>query len=103
MVGNEIGYERDAQPDQKNRRALGFDKQLFTPSVNAQVCPQASQASYGHTGFTGTMLWVDPAYDLVFVFLSNRVHPSSTPNRLAQMNVRTDLQSIVYETIKKEK
>ena len=89
--------------DQKNRRALGFDKQLFTPSVNAQVCPQASQASYGHTGFTGTMLWVDPAYDLVFVFLSNRVHPSSTPNRLAQMNVRTDLQSIVYETIKKEK
>ncbi len=88
--------------DRKNRRALGFDKQLFTPSPNAQVCPQATQSSYGHTGFTGTMLWVDPDRDLVFVFLSNRVHPSSTPNRLAQMNVRTDLQSIVYEAIGKQ-
>ena len=48
------------------------------------------------------MLWVDPDRDLVFVFLSNRVHPSSTPNRLAQMNVRTDLQSIVYEAINKQ-
>ena len=88
--------------DRKNRRALGFDKQLFTPSASAQVCPQATQSSYGHTGFTGTMLWVDPDRDLVFVFLSNRVHPSSTPNRLAQMNVRTDLQSIVYEAINKQ-
>ncbi len=89
--------------DQQNRRALGFDKQLFTPSAAGQVCPEASQASYGHTGFTGTMLWVDPQAELVYVFLSNRVHPSSSPNRLAQMNVRTDIQSIVYELIKKSK
>ena len=86
---------------QGNRRALGFDKQLFTPSANAQVCPEASQASYGHTGFTGTMVWVDPEYDLVYVFLSNRVHPSATPNRLAQMNVRTDIQSLLYNDIRK--
>ena len=86
---------------QGNRRALGFDKQLFTPSPNAQVCPEASQASYGHTGFTGTMLWVDPDYDLIYVFLSNRVHPSATPNRLAQLNVRTDIQSLIYNDIRK--
>ena len=86
---------------QGNRRALGFDKQLFSPSNSAQVCPQASQLSYGHTGFTGTMLWVDPEYNLVYVFLSNRVHPSANPNRLAQMNIRTDIQSFIYDDLKK--
>ena len=86
---------------QGNRRALGFDKQLFNPSKNGQTCCEASQASYGHTGFTGTMLWVDPEYDFVYVFLSNRVHPSATPNKLAQMNVRTDIQSVIYNILKK--
>ncbi len=85
-----------------NRRALGFDKQLFNPSKSGQVCPEASQASYGHTGFTGTMVWVDPEYDLVYVFLSNRVHPSSATNKLAQMNIRTDIQSVIYNLIKKQ-
>ncbi len=83
-----------------NRRALGFDKQLFNPSKNGQVCPEASQASYGHTGFTGTMLWVDPDYELVYVFLSNRVHPSSATNKLAQMNIRTEIQSAIYSHLK---
>lgn len=94
-------FTRRHYEKQGNRRALGFDKQLFNPSANAQVCPEASQASYGHTGFTGTMVWVDPEYDLIYVFLSNRVHPSATPNRLAQLNVRTDIQSILYNDILK--
>lgn len=85
-----------------NRRALGFDKQLFNPSGKGQVCPQASQSSFGHTGFTGTMVWVDPDYDLVYVFLSNRVHPSATPNLLAQMNVRTEIQSVIYNLLFKK-
>ena len=84
---------------QGNRRALGFDKQLFTPSKNGQACPEASQSSYGHTGFTGTMLWVDPEYNLVYVFLSNRVHPSSADNKLAKMNIRTEIQSLIYKFI----
>ena len=86
---------------QGNRRALGFDKQLFAPSPNGQVCPEASQASYGHTGFTGTIVWVDPEYDLVYVFLSNRVHPSASTNKLAQINTRTEIQSIIYNDIRK--
>lgn len=84
---------------QGNRRALGFDKQLFNPSKTGQVCAEASQNSYGHTGFTGTMLWVDPDFDLIYVFLSNRVHPSASPNKLAQMNIRTDIQSCIYKDI----
>ena len=74
---------------------------LFAPSPNGQVCPEATQASYGHTGFTGTMVWVDPEYDLVYVFLSNRVHPSASTNKLAQMNTRTEIQSIIYNDIRK--
>ena len=86
---------------QGNRRALGFDKQLFNPSKSGQTCPEASQNSYGHTGFTGTMLWVDPDYDLVYVFLSNRTYPSAAENKLARMNVRTDIQSVIYSLISK--
>ncbi len=85
-----------------NRRALGFDKQLFKPSGNAQTSQFASQNSYGHTGFTGTMVWVDPVDDLVYVFLSNRVHPSAKTNLLAQMNVRTNIQSVIYKILKNE-
>ena len=87
---------------QGNRRALGFDKQLAVPNRNAQTAYEASQASYGHTGFTGTMLWVDPECDLVYLFLSNRVHPTATPNKLAQLNVRTDVQSVIYNILKNE-
>ena len=93
-------FTRRHYEKQNNRRALGFDKPLFNPSKNGQCAMEATQDSYGHTGFTGTMLWVDPAYDLIYVFLSNRVHPSASPNRLAQMNVRTDIQSIIYSLIK---
>ena len=83
-----------------NRRALGFDKQLFNPSPNAQTSQFASQNSFGHTGFTGTMVWADPDYNLVFVFLSNRVHPSAAVNLLAKMNTRTDIQTAVYNMLK---
>lgn len=87
--------------NQGNRRALGFDKQLFTPSANAQTSQLASQNSFGHTGFTGTMVWADPDQKLVFVFLSNRVNPSAETNLLAQMNVRTDIQTAIYNLLTK--
>jgi CubicO group peptidase (beta-lactamase class C family) len=82
-----------------NRRALGFDKQLFKPADNAQTSKLASQNSFGHTGFTGTMVWADPDSGLVYVFLSNRVHPSSAVNLLARMNTRTDIQTAVYNLL----
>lgn len=85
---------------QGNRRALGFDKPLIGGGNGGPTCPEASQNSYGHTGFTGTMLWVDPDHELVYVFLSNRVHPTATPNKLAQMNIRTDIHSVIYDIIK---
>lgn len=53
-------------------RALGWDTMLPTSSCGSRLSPQA----IGHTGFTGTSLWIDPARDLYVAFLSNRVHPT---------------------------
>ena len=85
--------------DRGNRRALGFDKPMFSPTKSGQTAVEVSQSSFGHTGFTGTMFWIDPEYNLVYIFLSNRVHPSATPNKLAKMNIRTDIQSLIYKSI----
>jgi len=85
---------------QGNRRALGFDKPLFTPVVSGNTAVSVSQSSFGHTGFTGTMIWVDPEYDLIYIFLSNRVYPDTRPNLLAGLNIRTDIQELLYQAMK---
>jgi beta-glucosidase-like glycosyl hydrolase/CubicO group peptidase (beta-lactamase class C family) len=84
-----------------NRRALGFDKPQFDLSQPSPVSRYCSLSSYGHTGFTGTMAWVDPEYQLVFVFLSNRTFPYSNHNKLAELNVRTAIQDVIYKLILK--
>lgn len=84
-----------------NRRALGYDKP-FIHSKSTHIAPEASQSSYGHTGYTGTMVWIDPDYQLVYIFLSNRVYPDATTNKLAQLNIRTDIQSLIYQSINKK-
>lgn len=84
--------------DKGNRRALGFDKP-FIKGRSTHVAPQASQSSFGHTGFTGIMVWVDPQYNLVYIFLSNRVYPSASPNKLSSLNIRTDIQELIYKSI----
>jgi len=53
-------------------RALGWDTMLPSSSCGTRLSPRA----IGHTGFTGTSLWIDPDQDLYVVLLSNRVHPS---------------------------
>lgn len=59
-------------------RALGWDTPPG-PGSTAALSP----ASFGHTGFTGTSIWIDPTRDLVIVLLSNRVHPSRENNRMS--------------------
>lgn len=58
-------------------RALGWD----TPSDQSSAGTRMSPQSFGHTGFTGTSIWIDPTRDLVVVLLSNRVHPSRSNTR----------------------
>ncbi len=79
-----------------NRRGLGWDKKS---EIVGNVSINASDESFGHTGFTGTMVWVDPQYDLVFVFLSNRIHPNANNRKLNELDIRTKIQDIVYEAI----
>lgn len=79
-----------------NRRALGWDKKDDTVGNTSKF---SSDSSFGHTGFTGTMVWVDPSYDLIFVFLSNRIYPNSNNYKLIQKNIRTRIQDVVYEAI----
>lgn len=80
------------------RRGLGFDKPCMTGQCGS-ACAEASQSSFGHTGFTGTMVWVDPATRITFVFLSNRVYPQVSPNKLAQLNIRTQVMSELYRDL----
>ena len=82
-----------------NRRGLGFDKPEPDTAKDSPVSKLASLSSYGHTGFTGIMVWVDPAYDLVYVFLSNRVYPDAGNNKMIELNVRTQIQDVVYRLL----
>jgi len=89
-------------PDNNNRRAIGFDKpNLEYAGPNNNTAKDASTASFGHTGFTGTMVWMDPKQDLLFVFLSNRVLPTRDNTRLYSLNTRTQIQQVLYDAIKK--
>jgi len=78
-----------------NRRALGWDK---PDSVVENASKYASNKAFGHSGFTGTIVWADPEYDLVYVFLSNRVYPDAQNNKLIQNNIRTRIHDIMYES-----
>lgn len=81
------------------RRGLGFDKPETDKSVNGPTCVSASPLTFGHTGFTGCCVWVDPQYNLIFIFLSNRTYPSQKNKKLSDLNIRTDMQEIIYKSI----
>ncbi len=81
-----------------NRRGLGFDKPAENPK-DGNASQQASEQSFGHTGFTGTFAWADPKHKLIVVFLSNRIHPSADNNKLSEMEIRTKIHKFAYEAI----
>jgi len=82
-----------------NRRAAGFDRPTASGGGTCDIL--ASQASFGHSGFTGTLAWADPKNKVIFIFLSNRVHPNQDNWKLRDLNIRTDLQHVVYEALAK--
>jgi CubicO group peptidase (beta-lactamase class C family) len=92
-------FTRCQYPENGNRRALGFDRPLPEPVEDGNTAKSVSQSSFGHSGFTGTYVWADPAYHLVYVFLSNRVYPTRENRKLYQFNTRTNIQEVVYEAI----
>lgn len=84
----------------KNRRGIGFDKPEPDKTKSSPTSPLASLKTFGHQGFTGTCFWVDPEHELIYIFLSNRVHPDAENEKLGKLNVRTNIQQLIYEAIK---
>ncbi len=84
----------------ENRRGIIFDKPVRDGGPGPTF-DGVSFDSFGHSGFTGTLTWADPTEDLVYVFLSNRVYPSSENKKLIRNNVRSNIQKMIYEAIEK--
>jgi beta-N-acetylhexosaminidase len=90
------GYHSDI-----SRRGLGFDK---PEKDNAELkdpypCISVSPQTFGHTGFTGTCVWVDPKYNLIYIFLSNRVNPTSENAKISTLSVRGGIMETIYKAM----
>ena len=79
----------------RSQRALGWDK-LPSDGESNFVSNKVSLSSYGHSGYTGTLVWIDPEKELVFVFLSNRVNPSAANNKINTLKIRRKVMDLVY-------
>jgi CubicO group peptidase (beta-lactamase class C family) len=98
-------FTRTQFPENNNRRGLGFDKPLIDndllPASRAYPTTGASPSSFGHSGFTGTFVWMDPEYDILYIFLSNRVHPTRDNNLISRLNIRTSVLQVFYDELGK--
>ncbi|MCX6246933.1 MAG: serine hydrolase [Bacteroidetes bacterium] len=92
-------FTRTQFPANGNRRALGFDKPALNINSEGPCCKSASPGSFGHSGFTGTYLWADPTNRLTYVFLSNRVCPDASNEKLVEMNIRTRIHQAMYDIL----
>ncbi|TPE43772.1 glycosyl hydrolase [Pontibacter mangrovi] len=80
-----------------NRRGLGWDKPAL--DGNGPTSAMASPSTFGHTGFTGTAAWADPENKLIYIFLSNRVYPDASNNKLVKYNIRTRIHDVIYRAM----
>jgi len=80
------------------RRGIGFDKPQLLEEEKA-TCACVSDASFGHSGFTGTYTWADPETGLLYVFLSNRVFPTMENQALVTHDIRTHIQQLIQEAL----
>ncbi|MFQ5446520.1 MAG: serine hydrolase domain-containing protein [Saprospiraceae bacterium] len=84
-----------------NRRGLGFDKPpIEYVAGESYVARSASPASFGHSGYTGTFVWADPAQNLLVIFFSNRVYPGRSSRGLYELNIRPRLHQAIYDAIR---
>lgn len=91
--------EFTAKQSNVSRRGLGFDR--WDPEVSKHYPSDlASNETFGHTGYTGTCIWVDPKSQLIYIFLSNRVYPKDSM-LLNSRRIRARVQDVFYEALKK--
>lgn len=94
-------FTKNNYSDSNVNRALGFDKQKPISQLRDNSLPVAAvgKDSYGHTGFTGTFVWNDPKYNLIFIFLSNRIYPNRNNVELSNLNIRSEMQKEIYKSL----
>ncbi len=96
-------YTRMQFPENNNRRGLGFDKPMLPndtiPPEEIYPCHSVSPSSFGHGGFTGTFVWVDPEAEISYVFLSNRVYPTRNNSKLSDLSIRGKILQATYDAI----
>ncbi len=84
-----------------NRRGFGFDKPgiRMNRHTGKEKYPSSavSELSYGHSGYTGTFVWADPAKELLFVFLSNRVFPDRDNHKINKLRLRPLLLESLFK------
>lgn len=92
---NESTIKNFTATQPENHRGLGFDK-AAARNLNA---PSAPASTYGHTGFTGCVMWIDPENEIVYVFLSNRLHPNVKNWQILGQKVLQNVHQVVYDAI----
>lgn len=85
-----------------NRRGLAWDKPVPGDTTKGLGSGSASNLAFGHSGYTGTMVWADPHYDFIYVFNSNRVYQNAENWKILKLNTRTIVEEIFYQAIIKE-
>lgn len=89
--------ERFIRPNGFNTRATGFER--LAPIYPDLIAAGASNATFGHTGFTGVCAWADPEHELIFVFLSNRIYPNPNSRNFYKLRLRRRLHKVVYNAL----
>jgi CubicO group peptidase (beta-lactamase class C family) len=80
-----------------SHRGLGFNKPVGGGMYG--IAEQASMSTYGHTGFTGNSVWIDPEEELIFIFLSNRSHPEPHNPKIINLGTRKRMQRAAYSAV----
>ena len=78
-------------PNGTNPRGLGFDKPSIEYDKERYPSAMVSAESFGHSGYTGTMVWVDPTHKFFLILLTNRVYPYRTQRGLYDLNIRSSI------------
>ncbi len=83
----------------RSHRALGWDKPNPASTSSVYMAQQVSPRSFGHTGFTGNVVWIDPDEELIFVFLSNRIYPTAGNNSINTTKLRRRIHEVIYSAV----
>ena len=81
------------------RRGIGWDMKELDENRTINMAEECSPSTYGHLGFTGTAVWVDPEYQIIYIFLSNRTYPTMENKILYKNDYRPRIQSVIYRAM----